>query len=232
MKTLVIIPTFNAQNYILETITDIKSKTNDLDILVIDHGSTDRTKYLLINNEIKHLRMPLESSYYSALSLGMKFAKDNNYDLAIEWDDKGRFNANTIKILQTIMRRKKVDFIFGSRYTNSGHKPKKWTQGTRSLRRLFRLYAKVNVTDPTMRLRGYGKKAIIEFAKDNEVEPSPNYIAELLRKGCTYVETNVKLNKKYKRQILGTRRFARKEITYWSAWIIFVLPFRKRKEVK
>ena len=84
MKTLVIIPIKNAYKNILQTVDDVKRLGSHVDYIVVDYGSTDNTKYLLQNNNIQYLKFPIESTYGEAISLGMTYAKEKEYDAIIE----------------------------------------------------------------------------------------------------------------------------------------------------
>ena len=56
MKISVIIPTYNREDFILNTIESIKNQTVNVDeIIVIDDGSTDNTKEILKNQNIKYI---------------------------------------------------------------------------------------------------------------------------------------------------------------------------------
>lgn len=231
MKTLIIIPTLNAQKEILDVISDIEIHSPESDILVIDHGSTDRTKYLLKNNKINHLLMPLKTSYYDAVALGMMFASKNKYDAVIEWDDKGIFLAEDIKYFIATMERTKVDLVLGSRFIDK-KLPRgfRW-MGTRWLKRTFRIYTGAKVTDPTVRLKAYGKKAIKAYVDNDELRTTPDSIARFLRSGFTYKESSIKMNPKYTKQLHNSVASNVYEIFTWIMWMIFVLPF-KRKKIK
>lgn len=230
MKTLILIPTFNAQDTLLDTLAELETNAPDADVLFIDHGSTDRTKHQLRINDINHLILPLETSYYQALSLGMKFASKNNYDIVIEWDDKLKFEAKDIKYFITTMQRNKSDLILGSRFVNK--KPGRsfrWA-GTRALRRATRFATGKKITDPTFRFRAYGKKAIAELSKEEGTGPAPDTIAKLLKYNLTYREVYAELKGNHKKQLHYGYRSSVGEIFRWTSWIIFVLPFKRVKK--
>ena len=118
MKTLIIIPSLNAQDKILDVLSDLKVNVPGVDILVVDHGSEDRTLHMLKNNNINRLIMPLTTSYYNAMSLGLRFAFENDYDIAIEWDDKMKFKSTDIKFFILTAERSRKDMVLGSRFVN------------------------------------------------------------------------------------------------------------------
>lgn len=228
MKTLILIPTYNAQSKLLDVLTDIEVNAPGVDVLVIDHGSSDRTHHILKNNNINRLIMPLETSYYHALSLGMYYAFKNKYDIVVEWDDKGKFPTSAIKHLVATIKRTKCDLVLGSRYVNN--KPPKgirWT-GTRALRKTIKVTTRQKITDPTLRLRAYGKKAIKIFAKYENIGPAPDSIALLLKNDFTFRESYAILEEGFKKQLHSGYAHSTLEMMRWWAWITFVLPFKRK----
>ncbi|NQZ65896.1 MAG: glycosyltransferase [Mycoplasmatales bacterium] len=232
MKTLILIPVYNSQDTLLDILSKLKVIIPEADILAIDHGSTDRTKYLLMNNNINYLTLPLKASYYDALSLGMIFAYKNKYDMVVEWDDKGKFNTHEIKYFMTIMRRKKPDYILGSRFLTK-KTPKKWNRiGTRILRNIIRISVHKKISDPTMRFRAYGEKAIKYFGSHDSPSPAIDTISETIRMGYNFVEEQVTLSKKFDTQMHDGPLQSSREIFRWCSWLMIVLPFKKNTNKK
>lgn len=228
MKTLIIIPTLNSQKNLLDVISKLKISVPNVDILVIDRGSTDRTKYLLKNNKINYLKTPVLSSYYQALSLGMIFASKNKYNMAIEWNDKDKFNSNEIKYFMTIMERKKPDYILGSRFLN-----KKTPHGHNSfVMKIFKMMVIIGlrkkITDPAMSFRAYGKRAIDYFALYNSPTPSIDSIVETIKSGLTFREEQTTFKNDVGKYFDNKILYSSRELLRWGAWSLFVLPFKKR----
>lgn len=232
MKILVLVPTLNSQDYLLDTISDLEAHIPEADILVIDYGSEDRTKNLIANNSVNHLIMPLKSTYYVALSLGMKFAFQNNYDIVIEWDDKGKFEAKDIRYFTKTLERNNIDFVLGSRFIAKSPPRKFRWSGTRMLRRMIRFTVRKKVSDPTLRFRAYGSKAIETFARVESFEPAPDTIFKLIKEGYTFAESQTSLTKGNDRQLHNSRINSIGEIFRWSMWILFVLPFSKKIKIE
>jgi glycosyltransferase involved in cell wall biosynthesis len=75
----VVIPTFNRENYISETIKSIQAQTiNDLEIIVIDDGSNDGTQKIIESLSQTDQRI----RYIAQQNSGVSIARNNGLDLA------------------------------------------------------------------------------------------------------------------------------------------------------
>jgi glycosyltransferase involved in cell wall biosynthesis len=85
----VIIPTYNSENYIVETITSVINQSYpNLEIIVIDDGSTDNTKNILLAyvDKIKYFKIPHSGLPAVARNAGIELAK-GNYLAFLDSDD-------------------------------------------------------------------------------------------------------------------------------------------------
>jgi len=86
MKISVVIPTFNREAFILKAIDSIKKQSVNVDeIIVVDDGSSDNTKSLLENSDIKYIYQK-NSGVSSARNAGIKEAK-NDWLAFLDSDD-------------------------------------------------------------------------------------------------------------------------------------------------
>lgn len=227
MKSLVIIPTKNSDKYILDVITELESSLHDIDYLVIDYGSTDTTNHLLANNHIPRLELPLEASYFKALSLGLMYASQKGYDAVVEFDDRGIFNAADINYLLATYKNQNTDYVLTSRFVNSQKNFKK--EKAFWIRSSIRLVLGKKITDPTMRFKLYGKVAIDFFGKDGYYDPSIDRIVQTIRNGLSFIEVATK-TRKQKQAVITGRKYRNWKFAMVLS-ILFVKPFKHlRKE--
>ena len=86
MNISVIIPTYNRENFILNAINSIKNQTFKVDeIIVIDDGSTDNTKEILKNHDVKYIYQN-NAGVSKARNCGIKEAK-NEWIAFLDSDD-------------------------------------------------------------------------------------------------------------------------------------------------
>ena len=101
-KILIIIPAYNEQYNILKTYKSIidynkQNKTN-YDVIVINDGSIDNTKYILEKNKIPHINLIHNLGIGGAVQTGYKYAFENNYDIAVQFDGDGQHDIRYIKL--------------------------------------------------------------------------------------------------------------------------------------
>ena len=108
MKILVIVPCFNAENFIKDTIDDIRRYQNN--VLIIDDGSTDKSYDEMKDIKgIRILRHRHNKGKGAALKTGFMYAVENNFDAVITIDADGQID--------------KYDIITGSRMHNVRNMP-------------------------------------------------------------------------------------------------------------
>ncbi len=96
MKTLVIIPAYNEEKAIVETVKQLKEKAKDVDYVIIDDCSKDNTLKVCIENNFNVIHLPINLGIGGAVQTGYKYAKENNYDIAIQMDADGQHDAKYI----------------------------------------------------------------------------------------------------------------------------------------
>ena len=123
-RHLAIVPAYNEAGAIAGTIADIHAYT-DFDVLVVDDGSTDRTADAALGAGAAVLRHPFNLGIGGAVQSGYRYAKDNDYDIAVQVDGDGyRSSASRrvgirifASVLSVITRRRVTDPTSGFRMT-------------------------------------------------------------------------------------------------------------------
>ena len=119
LKVLVISPTYNEKKNISELINRISEISHQIDILIIDDNSPDKTADIVRNimNKNDHIyllerekKMGLGTAYCT----GFQWALERDYDLIIQID--ADLSHNPDDILRLIDESASADIIIGSRY--------------------------------------------------------------------------------------------------------------------
>lgn len=114
MKVLIIIPAYNEELNIVKTVNDVKKNT-DYDYVVINDCSKDNTKEVCQKNHFNMLSLPINYGLTSAIQLGMKYAYQNGYDIAVQFDGDGQHQAKYLKELVKEIENNNIDIAIGSR---------------------------------------------------------------------------------------------------------------------
>lgn len=194
-KVLVIIPAYNEALNIEKTIKDIKDNTN-YDYIIINDSSSDNTKEICQKNKFNILSLPVNYGLTSGIQLGMKYAKENGYDIAIQFDGDGQHQAKYLKKLVDEMKNSNADIVIGSRFATK-KKPKSMRMfGSRIISMCIKITTKKTIKDPTSGMRAFNNEMIDEFVNDSTLTPEPDTIAYMLKKGKIVKEVQVEMKER------------------------------------
>lgn len=200
MRTLVIIPAYNEELNIKNTVDKIIKLNNpNIDYIVVNDGSTDKTLQILINNKYNFINLPTNLGIGGAVQTGYKYAQYNDYDIAIQFDGDGQHNAEYIvQLLKEIDLGN--DLVIGSRFINNvnGFKSTKIRRiGITILSTLIKLCTGKKITDPTSGFRACNRKIIDLFSTDYPNDyPEPDTIVKLIKNKYIVKEIPVKMNER------------------------------------
>ena len=195
MKVLIVIPAYNEALNIEKTVADVK-KHGNYEYVVVNDCSTDETKELCEKNKFNMISLPINYGLTSAIQVGMKYAKNNNYDIVIQFDGDGQHKAEYLKKIVSEIENGSADIVIGSRFLE---KKKPFTArmfGSRIISFIIKLCTGKTIKDPTSGMRAYGKEAIIEFNKNASLTPEPDTIVYMIKKGYKVKEVQVDMRER------------------------------------
>ena len=172
MRVLLIIPAYNEEKNILEVCNVIKNYNNNakqkLDYVVINDGSTDNTLKVLKENDLNHINLINNLGIGGAVQTGYKYAYQNDYDIAIQFDGDGQHDVNYVSNLCSVLQNNEADMCIGTRYLDKTVSKFQSTfmrrLGSSIISVLIRILTRTKITDPTSGFRAVNKKVIKEFA--------------------------------------------------------------------
>ncbi len=236
MKVLLIIPAYNEQENIKNTVKKIEEFSNELDYIVINDGSTDNTEKILQKNHIHHIKLVNNLGIGGAVQTGYKYAYENGYDIAIQFDGDGQHDVNYIPQICEPLINGQADMCIGTRYLDKSESKFQSTFMRRLGANIISFFIKIctgkKITDPTSGFRAVNKTVIEEFAKQYPTEyPEPESTVSLLVNGYKVQEVPVSMNERTG-GVSSIRLF--KTIDYMAkvvlAIIIDSISFRKRRK--
>lgn len=204
-KILLIIPAYNEEENILKTYKTIinynkQNKTN-YDVIVINDGSTDKTSEICFNNHIPTVNLIHNLGIGGAVQTGYKYAYENAYDIAIQYDGDGQHDVRYVKKIVEPILNGKADFVIGSRFVKKSDENFNSTFarriGINIISFFIKLVSKKKIYDTTSGFRACNKAIIHEFAFEYPLEyPEPITTVELIKKGYRVSEVDVKMNER------------------------------------
>ena len=201
MKVLLIIPAYNEEENIEKTVKTIKDYNKDIDYIVINDGSKDNTPKILNEKNINHIDLVNNLGIGGAVQTGYKYAYENNYDIAIQFDGDGQHDINCIdKIIEPLVN-EQVDMCIGTRYLDKSSSKFQSTfirrLGSNIISLCIKICTGAKITDPTSGFRAVNKNVIEEFAKKYPTEyPEPESTVSLLVNKYKVKEVPVNMNER------------------------------------
>lgn len=194
MKVLIIIPAYNEALNIEKTVKDVKENT-DYDYIVINDCSKDNTEEVCRKNNFNMLSLPVNYGLTSGIQLGMKYAYQNNYDVAIQFDGDGQHEAKYLKGLVKSIENG-ANIAIGSRFVNQKKPHSMRMFGSNLLTAAIKLTTGKTIKDPTSGMRAYDRKTIVEFVKNASLTPEPDTLVYFLKKKMKIEEVQVEMKER------------------------------------
>ena len=203
MRVLIIIPAYNEELNIKNTVEKIKkyqrkSKYN-INYIVINDGSSDETLKICRKNNYNVVPLIRNLGIGGAVQTGYKYAYENNYDVAIQFDGDGQHDENYIdSLVDEIVNGN--DFVIGSRFVGNLSKFKSTgirRLGIKLLSFLIWICTHKKIYDVTSGFRACNKEIIKLFSIQYPVEyPEPESTVNLIRRGYFVKEIPVEMHKR------------------------------------
>lgn len=193
MKVLIIIPAYNEALNIEKTVKDIKTNTN-YDYIVINDCSKDNTKQVCERNNFHMLSLPINGGLTSAIQVGMKYAYQNNYDIAIQFDGDGQHQAKYLKDLVKEIENRNCEIAIGSRFVKQKKPHSLRMLGSNLISFCIKLTTGKKIKDTTSGMRAYNRQAIEEFVKNPSLTPEPDTIVYMIKRGMNVKEVQVEMS--------------------------------------
>jgi len=199
-KILVIIPALNEEKNIAGVINELKSDMPQLDLLVVDDGSTDSTAELVRHTMAPCLSLPFNIGYSGALQAGYKYAVARDYDFVVQFDGDGQHIAGEIEKLLDVQRETGADLVIGSRFIRSCGYQHSCARmfGTLLFRYLITAICGVTIHDPTSGFQLINRRAFERYSRMHNFPyfPDANIIIEMLLHDFEIAEVQVSMRQR------------------------------------
>ena len=167
MRTLIVLPTFNEADNIVEVLQKLRAVVPEASVLVVDDASPDGTADLVEEvaeqiGDVSVMRRPAKSGLGSAYRDGFRRGLSVGYDVMGEMDSDLSHDPAALPLLLTAVA-DGAALALGSRYIPGGSIPD-WSWHRRALSRWGNRYAAavlgIDVKDATSGYRAYRAEAL------------------------------------------------------------------------
>jgi glycosyltransferase involved in cell wall biosynthesis len=163
-RVLIIIPALNEAGSIAEVVAEVRGELPGVDVLVVDDGSSDRTAAVAAAAGARVAKLPYNLGVGGAMRLGYRFARDHDYDVAIQIDADGQHDPRYVPKLVDLLDDN--DLVIGARFAGEGdyqaRGPRRWAMVMLSA--VLSRVARTKLTDTTSGFRAANRRVIEMFA--------------------------------------------------------------------
>ena len=168
MKCLLIIPAYNEADNIEKVVNNIVQNYPQYDYIVVNDGSKDDTEGICLKNGYQVLNLPINMGIGGAVQTGYCYARDNDYDIAVQIDGDGQHDVSFLADMIRLIEENKADVVIGSRFVEKeGFQSSQMRRiGINFLSNLAWILTGVRVKDITSGYRVINRNFINIFAED------------------------------------------------------------------
>jgi len=165
--TVVFIPAWNEEDNLPDVLADLKRDLPDVDVLVVDDGSTDRTAEIAQEHGAEVLSLGTNRGLPIGIAAGYRWALDHDYAYCGRVDADGQHPPSELRRLLALVREDGCDVAVGSRFVSGdGYEPYRYLPsptrqlGTALLRRGMKLALRRPFADATSGLYAVNAAAL------------------------------------------------------------------------
>ncbi|MGH3135640.1 MAG: glycosyltransferase family 2 protein [Gaiellaceae bacterium] len=119
-RLVAIVPAWNESGAIGGVVDEITELDDSIDVVVIDDCSTDDTADVAESHGATVLRLPFNVGIGGAVQTGIRYARDEGYEVAVRLDGDGQHAASEIPKILAPVEAGDADLVIGSRFVDPG----------------------------------------------------------------------------------------------------------------
>lgn len=199
-RVLVIMPAWNEQGSVAQTVHEVLRTNPGVDVLVVDDGSSDHTAEVAEKAGAAVCRLPFNLGVGGAMRAGYRHALRGDYDVAVQIDADGQHDPTYLPVLME--RLGDADLVIGARFAGEGEPYKvSWSRRLAMvvLARVLSRMARTRLTDVTSGFRVANRRALTLFATHYPAEYLGDTVESMViavRAGCTVVQEPVQMRER------------------------------------
>ena len=199
-RVVAVVPAWNEEGAVGQVVDAILELHPGFDVVVVDDASTDGTSAVARARGATVLRLPFNVGIGGAVQTGFRYARANDYDVAVRLDGDGQHDPGEIAKLVAPIERDEADLVIGSRFVDgsgSYRPPFARRLGIRVFARLVSLLGGQRVTDTTSGFIALDRVGIELFAREYPHDyPEVEATLVALRSGLRLAQVQVDMRER------------------------------------
>lgn len=194
MKCLIIIPAYNEAGNIEKVVDNLINNYPQYDYVIVNDGSHDDTARICADRKYHVLNLPINLGIGGAVQTGYQYARDNNYNVAVQIDGDGQHDVAYLHDMIKAIEGGQADAVIGSRFIDKQGFQSSIVRriGINILSIMIFILTGVRVKDVTSGYRVVNKKLIDIYAEDYPLDyPEPEAIVIASVHNCRITEMPV-----------------------------------------
>lgn len=195
-RTLVAIPAYNEEECIESTVNELRKVAPQLDFIVINDGSKDKTLDICRELHCDVIDMPINCGLTIGFQTAARYAVTHGYDYMIQFDADGQHRPEYLRSLIEKACIENADIVIGSRFLTVRKEVSARMIGSRLITFLIKCLTGKRISDPTSGFRLFKHNILEKYCSDSSLNPEPESIALFLKQGFSVAEVQVEMRER------------------------------------
>jgi glycosyltransferase involved in cell wall biosynthesis len=195
VSILAVVPAFNEAANLRRVVADLARVMPLKNVLIVDDGSTDRTRELLPHLDVRWLTLSQRLGVGGAVRAGIRYARSAGYEYVVRIDGDGQHRAcDIVRVLAPVLAGS-GDAALGSRFLRRPSRMRGWRRVSQAaLAACVSAVTRKRITDPTSGFWLFGPRAMRLLSGHHPAGyAEPELLLFLSRNGLQVAEVPIRM---------------------------------------